>query len=357
MNSRTIVLISAAIIVLPVAYLLLWPTEIDPQAWVPPPVPPMTGQYGPNGHLKDVERLGEDQVFGSEDSAFDSNGDLYAGSDTGKIYRIAQGQERATLFTDVQSPILGLTFDHQDNLIVCVPDRGLLSVSPAGIVTTLSTQADGLDFRFVNAADVADNGIIYFTDSSHKFPRAKVYNEFVEHRPNGRLLAYDPETKTTSVLLEDLYFPNGIVISPDQSFLLFNETTMYRVTRYWLSGSREGSTEVVVENLPGVPDGLSRGVGGVYWIAMMSPRNEALEQILPNPFLRNFIMRLPETIRPSAHPVRYGLVIGINDQGEILENLQDPEGAFFPITSAREFDGKLYLGSLSEHGVGVVPTP
>lgn len=50
----------------------------------------------------------------------------------------------------------------------------------------------------------------------------------LEAESTGRLLRYDPPTKTTNVVLEGLAFPNGVQLSSDQTFLLFTETTNCR---------------------------------------------------------------------------------------------------------------------------------
>ena len=53
---------------------------------------------------------------------------------------------------------------------------------------------------------------------------------------------------------------------------------------------------------------------------------------------------MPTFIRPKATP--YGHIIAINGQGEVLEDLQDPEGRYALITSATETKDYLYIGSL-----------
>lgn len=50
----------------------------------------------------------------------------------------------------------------------------------------------------------------------------------MEGEATGRLLRYDPPTRTTHVVLDGLAFPNGVQLSKDQSFLLFTETTNCR---------------------------------------------------------------------------------------------------------------------------------
>lgn len=50
----------------------------------------------------------------------------------------------------------------------------------------------------------------------------------LEGEATGRLLRYDPPTKTTHVVLDGLAFPNGVQFSKDHSFLLYTETTNCR---------------------------------------------------------------------------------------------------------------------------------
>jgi hypothetical protein len=54
---RTLLRSLIAIIVLLVAYLLLWPVPINPAAWTPPTAPDLTGVYAQNSELSKIERL------------------------------------------------------------------------------------------------------------------------------------------------------------------------------------------------------------------------------------------------------------------------------------------------------------
>ena len=45
------------------------------------------------------------------------------------------------------------------------------------------------------------------------------------------LLEYDTETKEVKVLLDQLRFPNGVQLSPEEDFVLVAETTMARIRR------------------------------------------------------------------------------------------------------------------------------
>lgn len=89
------------------------------------------------------------------------------------------------------------------------------------------------------------------------------------------------------------------------------------------------------------------------WAAMFTPRNKALDVLLPRPRLRGLVARLPENLQPQA--VRYGFVVGFDEQtGMVTHNLQDPSGGYASITSVREHEGSLWLGSLTEPAVATI---
>jgi hypothetical protein len=211
-------------------------------------------------------------------------------------------------------------------------------------------------FGLTDDVDVAADGTIFFSDASFKFSVADHLLDLMEHRPNGRLLAYDPSTQTTRLVLDKLYFANGVAVSPDQSFLLVVETYKYRVQRYWLTGSRRGESEVFIDNLPGFPDGVSSNGKDTFWLALVQPRVPDVDaNWLPNPFLRKIIVRLPEGLVPPADD--YGFVLGLDTDGHVVHNLQDPSASYAQITSVQEHEGMLYLGSLVEDEIGRLPVP
>jgi hypothetical protein len=183
-----------------------------------------------------------------------------------------------------------------------------------------------------------------------------VREDVLEHRPYGRLLAYDPATGTTRLLRDGLYFANGVALSADGSYVLVNETTAYRVQRVWLRGPRAGQAEVVIDNLPGMPDGISRGSEGRFWIAIYTPRVAALDAMLPRPWLRKVVYRLPMFLQPA--PIRHAMVLAIDGDGAVVDNLQDPAAdSFSPVTSVEEHGPWLYLGSLERDHLARLPLP
>jgi sugar lactone lactonase YvrE len=334
------------------AYLLLWPIPLDPQAWSPPEPPPLSeGIFQQNQRLLATEQF-DTEPFGTgpEDVALDEYGRIYVGLLNGTILRYQPDGTRPEAFAETNGRPLGLAFDQTGQLIVADATQGLLSINAAGAVSRLTHEVNGEPIHFADDVDIAADGIIYFSDASTRFGVHNYRDDILEHRGYGRLLSYDPASGKTSVLLDDLYFANGVAVSHDQQAVLLVETSKYRVRKYWLSGPKKGKADVLIDNLPGFPDGVSRGSDGLYWVAVPNPRNALLDQLLPRPFLRKLIYRLPEAVQPQ--PIRYGMVLGINEAGEVVHNLQDPSGTVAFITSVEENAGFLYFGSLTQAQVG-----
>jgi sugar lactone lactonase YvrE len=350
---RTIFRSLIAIVALVIAYLLLWPVPINPAAWTPPPAPELTGVYAQNSALSRIERLNVDGNS-PEDVAFDSQDRIYCGTDDGRIFRFQPDGTKPEVFAQTKGRPLGLVFDRNGNLIVADAMIGLMSIAPDGKGTVLSTEAEGVPFRCTNDLDVAADGTIYFTDASYKFPLTQLKADLLEHQPNGRFLAYDPPTKQTKVLLRDLYFANGVAVSPDQSFVLVNDTAAYRVRRYWLTGAKQGQSDIFIDNLPGFPDGISSNGRDTFWLALVNRRDSALDALQPHPFLKKIVWRLPNFLQPNIK--RYAFALGLDANGKVTHNLQDPSPqCFTQIANVVEHKGALYFGSIGERAIGRMP--
>lgn len=327
---------------------------IAPAAWTPPAAPALAGPYEQNSRLAPVERLSLGQGHAPEDVAIDSEGRVYGGLEDGRIVQLQPDGKQPRVFANTYGRPLGLVFDREGNLIVADALKGLLSISKAGEVKLLTDQADGVKFGCLNDLDVGADGTIYFTEASNKFPMSQHVNDLLEHQPNGRLLAWDPKTQHTRTLLRDVYFANGVAVSPDQSFVLVAETGMYRVRRVWLSGPKQGQADVFIDNLPGFPDGISSNGKDKFWLALVTPRQALFDRLLPHPFLRKVVYRLPKSLQPA--PQRYSFVLALDAQGRVVENLQNGAGdCYSQIANVVEHNGALYFGSIGEDTLGRFP--
>lgn len=334
-------------------YLALTSSPIDPLSWTPPKAPAMTGVMEPNDTLMKAELLAQGQIVGPEDTAVDSQGRVFAGLDDGRIVRIG-ADGKAETFVETGGRPLGLAFDKAGNLIVADAWKGLLEINPQGRIRMLTDSADGVPFAFTDDLDIASDGRIYFSDASSRFHQPDYVLDLLEARPHGRLLRYDPATGKTETLLKDLYFANGVALSQNEDFVLVNETYRYRITRYWLKGEKAGQHEIFIDNLPGLPDNLASDRSGTFWVALPSPRKADADVIQQMPWLKRQLTKLPRAVLPK--PVPYGLVIQVNEKGEIVRSLHDTSGQHLRmVTSAKPVNGVLYLGSLENDRIGRLP--
>jgi sugar lactone lactonase YvrE len=335
-------------------YLLFFPVPIAPAAWTPPVAPSLTGQYQQNTRLAAVQKLSLGDGHKPEDVAVDADGKIYAGFEDGRIMVLQPDGTRPRVFANTGGRPLGLVFDGAGNLIIADAIKGLLSVDKSGAVKVLAVEADGVKFGCLNDLDVGADGTIYFSEASSKFPMSQFANDLLEHRPNGRLLALDPQTQKPRTLLRDLYFANGVAVSPDQSFVLVVETGKYRVRRFWLNEPKVGQNDTFIDNLPGFPDGISSNGRDRFWLALPTPRLAIVDRMLPHPFVRRIVARLPKFLQPA--PKRYSFVLGLDQSGRVIENFQNGSpNCYAEISNVLEHNGTLYLGSIGEDTVGRFP--
>jgi sugar lactone lactonase YvrE len=373
---KNILTFIVALIAATLTYLLFAPVPITPAAWTPPTNPGFTGQFEKNSRLAPVQRLNLGQGHAPEDVAVDADGKIYAGFEDGRIVQLQSDGTQPRVFANTYGRPLGLVFDRQGNLIVADALKGLLSINRNGEVKLLADQADdGEKFNCLNDLDVGADGTIYFTEASQKFPMSQHVNDLLEHQPNGRLLVWDPKTQKARTLLRGIYFANGVAVSPDQSFVLVAETGMYRVRRVWLTDAKQGESnpkqgqaapkqsltasnkveaDMFIDNLPGFPDGISSNGKDKFWLALVTPRQALFDRLLPHPFLRKVVYRLPKSLQPA--PQRYSFVLALDAQGHVVENLQNgAPDCYSQIANAVEHNGTLYFGSIGEDTIGRFP--
>jgi sugar lactone lactonase YvrE len=352
---KKVILGIVAILVILIVIFLIQPAPIDPVAYTPSPKPPLVGVLATNNLLQKAELLAQGKINGPEEIAVDRQGRVYGGTGDGKIIRLLPGGNLET-FAETKGRPLGLQFDKNENLIVCDSYKGLLSIDPKGKITVLATSAEGVPFKFTDALDISSEGIIYFTDASDKYTSDNYLYDLLESKPHGRFLSYDPATGQVKVLLRNLYFANGVALSQQEDFVLINETYKYRIVRYWLKGRKAGSYEVFLDNLPGFPDNISSNRKETFWLALFTVRNDTMDRLHPSPFLKAQMSKLPKAFWPK--PLPYGLVLALDEQGKILRSLHEPTGKRLKeITSAREYHGYLYLGSLHNDRIGKYKLP
>lgn len=177
------------------------------------------------------------------------------------------------------------------------------------------------------------------------------------------------------MLADGLHFANGVVLSPNEEFLVVAETTTARLLKHHLKGAKAGITEIFVEGLPGGPDNVVADDFGI-WVALplaIDEQNPLISHLLSTiPQARQFIINLlaatesrdgllkdefPESVKKVitgyvgsfeqmgfAIPPRAS-VIRIDWNGVIREALYATDGSVGSFSHATVYDGYLYLGS------------
>jgi sugar lactone lactonase YvrE len=352
------------LIVIYLVYLLAWPVPIDPVSWQSPADRGYVGDFEKNEKLRALKFIDLGGHVGPEDAAFGDDGQIYAATHNGDIVRIDPITGKTSIFANTGGRPLGIEFGPQGVLYVADAYRGLLAIGRDGSLTVLADKTDqGSPIKYADDLDVTKNGEVYFSDASTKFG-AKEYSgtlesallDIMEHGPNGRILKYDPATGKTSTILDGYSFANGVALAADESFLLFTETGNYSIHKFWLNGDKKGQVETIIENLPGFPDNINDNSDGSFWFGMVSPRSTAADILSDKPYLRKIVQRLPASIRPK--PTRYGFVVRIDGDGNILETLQDPSGSYALTTGAVDGpDGSVLVTSLTEKRLGILAAP
>ncbi len=352
MKKKALVVV-AALAAAFLAYLLAWPTGMQPAAWTPPAAPALEGVYAYNEKLKGIERIAEGAGNGPEAVYVDDGLNFSTGYADGRVVMYSAGGS-ALVTINTRGRPLGLTLTRDGGLVIADAKKGLLLFDKE--LTTLATEADGVPFGFTDDADAERSGTkVYFTDASHKFGYGRHMLDLIEHGANGRLLEYDFATRQARSLMSGLHFANGVAVGPDDAFVLVNETAEYRVLRYWLKGPKAGTHEVFIDNLPGFPDNITFNGAGRFWLALFAPRDALLDELLPgNFYLRTVIARLPKFLQPR--PRRHSFALGLDLEGKVVANLQYAGAdAYAPITSVREKGPFLYFGSLTYPALGRLP--
>ena len=182
----------------------------------------------------------------------------------------------------------GLTRDLQGRLLSCEHDtRRVTRRELDGSLTVLANSFQGRRLNRPNDVVVKSDGAIYFTDpwSSPAAPEqwdltfAGVYR-------------LTPDLGTSSLLVDNFVFPNGLAFTPDESVLYVNDTRRGHIRAFDVlpNGTLAKQSDRVFADLrgsePGVPDGMKVDVagnvycGGAGGIWILDPQGKKLGRIV-----------------------------------------------------------------------------
>lgn len=200
--------------------------------------------------------------------------------------------------------------------------------------------------------------------------------------PSGRLFQYNRATGKSKLLLDNLFFANGVALSPNEDFVIVAETAALRVTRYHLKGTAAGTSDVFVDGLPGTPDNITPDADGL-WLPLgtkVSDENPAIWLSASNaPLIRKFILRIMHLIEipiqfiQNSYPNIYTqaalnfvgsfesaavlmpkgcIVVRMNWNGKIVGSLHSNDGSMNALAHVLQVNDYLWLGSYSNNFIG-----
>ena len=109
------------------------------------------------------------------------------------------------VFAHIGGQPLGMAFDRDDNLYVCVGGMGLYRIAPDGLVKLATDETnrsmtsinDDSRLRLADDLDIAPDGRVFFSEATIRYEMHEWAVDSLEARGNGRIICYDPRSNTT----------------------------------------------------------------------------------------------------------------------------------------------------------------
>ncbi|KAG2493647.1 hypothetical protein HYH03_008164 [Edaphochlamys debaryana] len=362
--------------------------EVDPDT-LPLDPAPLQGVYAPNTLLGQAHILFEGKVHAAETLVLSPEGHLLMLDKYAYLHEaVPTGRPLPHAFALRAQPLaylgpgrpLGAQHDAAGNLVFADGVRGLMMLEKGTQrLVTLSNRVSpdsqldpGTPIAFANDLDISPTtGEVYFSQSQDipvnvaptgrvgDRPFFSIFHGFLfgmlSGDPTGRLLRYDPASGRTQALVRRLWYANGVALAADESFVAVAESVRARVMRHWLKGPKAGTTDVLIDRLPGFPDGISRAPDGGFWVALVAPVTKLPHALRFLP-LRVLLAYLPDWARPPLE--HWGGALKISAEGEPLRFLHDPQGGAPGhvgfVSAVLETEDRLYFGNVAQSYVSVL---
>ncbi|XP_003742911.1 adipocyte plasma membrane-associated protein [Galendromus occidentalis] len=373
-----------------------WNINFEPQSF-DVAIQELEGGLKENLLLESVEMLHKGKFLGPE-SLDIHGGIIYTGVYGGYILAIqGTGIQKITRigkdckgFYDQETcgRVLGLRVNFDGTkLLVADAYHGIYLVDTengeAHLMVPRGVEVEGKKLQLINDLDTDNRGVLYFSESSNKYPLFKIVWSLLEHETSGRVMSYDPVQRRMRVLMENLACPNGVQLTHDGKALLVSETGNFRILRYHLQGEKQGTHDVFAQNLPGEPDNIRKSTSGGYWVAFANGRARRTlgDYVSKYPLVRLGIIRVMYAIGEGVRFLaklteieslyelaayfsngwvlydqipKYGLVVELDATGAVKRSFHSPSGRINFISEVLEHDGHLYLGSFKNDFIGKI---
>jgi len=276
-------------------------------------------------------------------------GAVFTGTEDGTIWRVSHDARRIDRVAHTGGRPLGIEHDADGRLVVCDAERGLLAVDPgSGRVEVLADQVGGRPLLVCNNAAIAEDGTIWFSDSSTVFPLERWRDDLLQRTRTGRLLRRTPDG-VVEVVVDGLDFANGVALLPGDRVVVVAESAGRTLVRHRVADG-PGVSDHLVADLPAHPDNIARGSDGLLWVTMTSRVDQRVQGLMRAPrTVQRLATRLPERLQPLPPPGAH--VRAYDDTGRVVHDVVAPSDSFGMVTGVREHDGRLWLGSLHDRAI------
>uniref|UniRef100_A0A914YQ80 Strictosidine synthase conserved region domain-containing protein n=1 Tax=Panagrolaimus superbus TaxID=310955 RepID=A0A914YQ80_9BILA len=181
---------------------------------------------------------------------------------------------------------------------------------------------------YLNDFDFLQNGDLVLSQPSETHNDEYFHRIALENKPNGRLLLFDMKRKEFSVLVDELYTPNGVQVSEeDGNTIFFSEMMAYQIKRFDAS-KKPLKIEIVIDRLPGMPDNIRFDRNGETLIIPLAEERMNFG-ILNYPFIKHYMLLIYEMFlcdqRPNIGTFASVLFLNISN-GEITQAWNDLTG-------------------------------
>ncbi|PSL37544.1 gluconolactonase [Labedella gwakjiensis] len=192
-----------------------------------------------------------------------------------RILRYDEESGEVTLFRGASNNANGNTRDRQGRLITCEQGAGRVTrTEPDGSVAVLADSVGGKRLNAPNDVVVRSDGTIWFTDPSYGRETSFVGTPRPREVEVDGVYRLDADGGDPVLVADDFVKPNGLAFSPDESRLYIVDSgylpdpTGPRHVRVFDVGADNtlSGGEVLVEVMPGIPDGLRVDDAGRLWI-------------------------------------------------------------------------------------------
>lgn len=202
--------------------------------------------------------------------------------------------------------------------------------------------------------EVSEDGRRIYFSEPFAYPDATAddaIDEAIALAPNGRLWRHDLDTGSTRLIAEGFHFINGVLYDPHpaqtrEESVIVTQTSLFRVTRFFINGPKAGHFEVVIDALPGMPDGMDRDTAGRIWLAMFTDRSPLLTWAHENAWIKPLLMRLPTALLLSQTK-RTGVIVLSPDGSKPLYSAFYDGSDLSSIASAIPAASGIYLANVA----------